>query len=165
MRWLYLLAGMAASAGALACERQKGNDWMVLDDPLAASVRPGDCASVEQTPPDFGWPDIGKDTRYTLNLTYPDGRTKSLPAPQNWANWTEVLAPGTYRWTVTASDARGTRTSRPRSFIVGKEAQPFLVPDMDALLARVKAKPHPRGLPDDRTLEKMARQRPAGVSA
>jgi hypothetical protein len=165
MKWLCFVAGMAACAGSLACEKQKANDWLVLDDPLAAAVRPADCATVEQTPPDFGWPDIGKDTKYTLNLTYPDGTTKSLPAPQNWANWTEVLPAGTYRWTVTATDARGTRASSPRSFIVGKEAQPFVVPDMDDLLARLKAKPHPRGLPDGKTLDRMARQRPEAVTA
>jgi hypothetical protein len=139
-------------------------DWMHVDDPLAAPVRPAHGATVEQTPPDFSWPDISKDARYTVTLTYPDGRTRSLAAPQNYLNWNEVLAPGSYRWSVTASDASGTRTSDARKFVVDAGARPFLAPDIKVLAAKVKAKPHPRGLPDPATLALMAQQRPAGVS-
>ena len=145
-----------------ACARA---DWMQVNDPLAADIRPRDGATVEQTPPDFSWPDISKEARYTLQLTYPDGSTKSAAAPQNWMNWTEVLAPGTYSWTVTATGPGGARASSPRRFTVDAGAKPFLVPDMDALLARLKAKPHPRGLPDADTLARMARQRAAGIAA
>lgn len=138
---------------------------MAVSDPLAAVVRPSDCLTVQQTPPDFSWPDIGKDAKYTVQLTYPDGRSKSAAAPQNWINWNEVLAPGAYTWSVTVTDASGTRKSHPRRFVVDGDSKPFLVPDMNALLAQMKAKPHPRGLPDDKTLQKMARQRSAGLAA
>lgn len=138
---------------------------MVVSDPLAAAVRPADCLTVQQTPPDFSWPDISKDAKYTVDLIYPGGQAKSAPAPQNWLNWSEVLPPGTYTWTVTVADANGTRKSHPRRFIVDANSKPFLVPDMNTLLAQVKAKPRPRGLPDAKTLEKMARQRSAGIAA
>jgi hypothetical protein len=153
MRSLVVLACMLPAAAAA--------DWMQVSDPLAAPVRPADGAAVHQTPPDFSWPDVGRDARYTVNLTYPGGRTRSLKAPQNYINWDEVLPAGTYSWSVSME---GGATSTPRKFSVGAEAQPFLVPDMDALAARVKAKPRPRGLPDAATLALMAKQRPQGVA-
>jgi len=127
--------------------------------PLAAAIRPADGMTVQQTPPDFSWPEASKTARYTLNLTYPDGKTRSLPAPQNYANWNAVLPPGKYRWTVTAEGASGHTVSDARTFVVDADSKPFLVPDMKSLAARLAAKPHPRGLPDDRTLAKMAEQR------
>src|SRR3954466_8943561 len=130
-------------------------DWMQSAPPLAAAVRPADGMTVQQTPPDFSWPEASKSASYTLNLTYPDGKTRSLPAPQNYANWNEILPPGKYRWTVSAD---GT-TSDARTFVVDAESKPFLVPDMKVLAARLKAKPHPRGLPDDKAVAKMVEQR------
>lgn len=153
---LCLLSFAARAGGA-------DGDWLVVDDPLAATIRPADGATVEQTPPDFSWPDVSKTAKYTLHLTYPNGKARSRAAPQNYANWDEVLAPGRYRWTVSATDAHGTRTSRPREFTVSPEAKPFLVPDMDTLAGRLKARPHPRGLPDAATLALMAKQRPEGI--
>src|SRR5687768_15360027 len=96
-------------------------DWLLVDDPLAAAVRPADGATVEQTPPDFSWPDVAKHARYKVELIYPGGRRRSLAAPQNYINWDEVLPPGRYKWTVTASEPRGERTSRPREFTVGPD--------------------------------------------
>src|SRR5258706_2827239 len=138
-------------------------DLLETSDPNAAAIRPADGATVQQTPPDFSWPDIGKQARYTLSLTYPDGRTRSLAAPQNYLNWNEVLPAGAYRWTVTATDGGGPRTSEPRKFTVDANAKPLVVPDMAKLSAELKAKPHPRGLPEAATLEKLARQREAAV--
>jgi hypothetical protein len=140
-------------------------DYLEVDDPLAAAIRPADGATVEQTPPDFSWPDVSKVARYSVTLRYPDGRSRTLAAPQNYLNWDEVLRPGRYRWTVTAIEGSWKRIGDERSFVVGPEAKPFLVPDMKALLARMKAKPHPRSLPDKPTLERMAKQRPHGISA
>ncbi len=134
-------------------------DWLVVDDPLAAAVRPAHGATVEQTPPDFSWPDASPKARYSVELTYPGGRKRSLAAPQNFINWDEALPPGRYQWTV--SD--GARTSQARAFTVSAQAKPFVAPDMKALLARLKARPHPRGLPDEATLALMAKQRPEGI--
>ena len=138
-------------------------DWLESSDPSAAAIRPADGATVQQTPPDFSWPDISKQARYTLNLTYPDGKTRSLAAPQNYLNWNEVLGPGNYSWTVSATDASSTRTSERRKFSVDESSRPFLVPDMDKLAAQLKAKAHPRGLPEPAVLEKMVKQREAAV--
>jgi hypothetical protein len=150
---------------ALACASLAARaDWTAVSDPLAAPVRPADGATVEQSPPDFSWPDVADDARYTLNLTYPDGRTRSLPAPQNYANWNEVLPAGRYTWFVLLKKGNKEEKSDTRSFTVGAGAKPFVAPDMKELLARVKAKPHPRGLPDAATLKKMAEQRSQGVA-
>jgi hypothetical protein len=138
-------------------------DWLVVDHPLAATIRPADGATVEQTPPDFSWPDVSKTARYTVELVYPDGRKRALRAPQNYLNWDEVLPPGRYKWRVTAAEARGERASQAREFIVGKHAQPFLAPDMKTLAAKLRKMPHPRGLPDEATLALMAKQRPEGI--
>jgi hypothetical protein len=157
-RTLLVIACTAACAAALSAQAA---DWMQVSDPLAAPVRPRDGAAVQQTPPDFSWPDVGRDAQYAVTLTYPDGRSRTLKAPQNYINWDEVLPPGSYSWTVSVN---GTQASRPRRFSVGAEAKPFLAPDLDALAKRVKARPHPRGLPDAATLALMASQRPQGVA-
>ena len=142
------------------CAQDAPADWMATGDALAAQVRPRDCAEVEQTPPDFSWPDVARDARYELTLTYPDGRKKTLAAPQNYLNWNEVLPPGKYSWQV----KYGTRESRARKFVVSESSQPFLVRDMKQLAAALATKPHPRGLPDEATLKKMARERDAGLA-
>jgi hypothetical protein len=159
LRWL-LLALCPAVAFAHDCAQDAPGDWMAVRDPLAAQVRPRDCAAVEQTPPDFSWPDISRDARYEVTLTYPDGRQKTLAAPQNYLNWPEVLPAGRYSWKVRT----GARESRARSFLVTEASRPFVVRDMQQLAAALATKPHPRGLPDDATLKKMARERDAGLA-
>ena len=155
---------MLAALCLLPLLARADGDWLVVDHPLAASIRPADGATVEQTPPDFSWPEVSKSARYTVRLVYPGGKARSLRAPQNYLNWDEVLPPGRYRWTVTAADPQGERTSQPRQFTVGADARPFLAPDMKALAARLKAKPHPRGLPDEATLALIVKQRPEGIA-
>jgi hypothetical protein len=160
LRTPFLLALFPLSALANDCAQDAPDDWMAVKDPLAAQVRPRDCAAVEQTPPDFSWPDISRDARYEVTLTYPDGRKKTVAAPQNYLNWPEVLPAGRYSWKVKA----GERESRARKFMVSESSQPFVVRDMKVLAAALASKPHPRGLPDEATLKKMARERDAGLA-
>ena len=141
-------------------------DWM-LSIPLqqsSAQIRPPDAASVQQTPPDFGWPDVGAGTQYRFSLTYPDGSSRTLDTPHNWINWDEVLPAGRYTWSVEATDGSGTRVSRSRSFIVAASAEPFLVPDAAALLQRAAAKAHPRALPQPDELRLMLEARQSGLT-
>jgi hypothetical protein len=160
LRTAFLLALLPLSALANDCAQDAPDDWMAVKDPLAAQVRPRDCAPVEQTPPDFSWPDISRDARYEVTLTYPDGRKKTVAAPQNYLNWPEVLPAGSYSWKVRT----GERESRARKFLVTASSQPFVVRDMKVLAAALATKPHPRGLPDEATLKKMARERDAGLA-
>ena len=160
LRTTLLLALFPLAALANDCVQDAPDDWMAVKDPLAAQVRPRDCVTVEQTPPDFSWPDISRNARYEVTLTYPDGRKKTLAAPQNYLNWPEVLPAGSYSWKVKA----GERESRARNFVVSENSQPFVVRDMKQLAAALASKPHPRGLPDEATLKKMARERDGGLA-
>ena len=163
---LALLLSLPASAQMRESQDSRASsDWMLTGDALAARVRPADQSTVEQSPPDFGWPDVSADAKYQLTLTYPDGRTQTRAAPQNWFNWPAVLPPGRYSWQVRISDSSGARLSNKRSFTVATDAKPFVVPDSRTLLATVKARTHPRGLPDDATLRAMAGQRQAPLRA
>jgi hypothetical protein len=160
-----LLFAACNGVGAASCVPVTGSDWMVSSDPLAARIRPADCATVEQSPPDFGWPDLSNDASYQVTVTYPGGATKTLSAPQNWLNWNEVLPAGTYSWRVQVTSSGGTKTSQPRHFIVPANASPFLVPATATLLNRVTSKARPRGLPDASTLSTMAGQRQSAIAA
>lgn len=153
--------GTSLTASAQTCTPNTANDWMITSDQLAQDIRPRDCATVEQTPPDFRWPDVSTSATYAVTLTYPDGHTRTLSATQNWRNWDEVLPPGTYSWVVSYS---GGGTSVPRKFIIGANAKPFLVPNMTTLFNTVSAKSHPRSLPDAATLATMKGQRLSGIN-
>jgi heparinase II/III-like protein/uncharacterized protein DUF4962/Big-like domain-containing protein len=158
---LLLTAGGHFAASAQICVPDTTPDW-IASIPLASSsvqVRPADCATVEQTPPDFSWPDLSPDARYQVTLTYPDGHSKALTAPQNWINWDEVLPAGSYTWQVQATNASGIQLSRSRRFTVAAGAVSFLVPDWTVLFNRAMAKPRPRALPDAPMLQAMISQR------
>jgi hypothetical protein len=155
---LVLASSLPFSAQAQTCVPDPTPDWMASTG-SSAPVRPSDCASVEQTPPDISWPDLSSDAQYQVTLTYPDGSTKSRTAPQNWINWDEVLLPGNYTWRVQASNASAVQDSKSRRFTVKADAVPFLVPFWRVLFNRAVAKPHPRALPDSATLQTMISQR------
>jgi chitodextrinase len=162
---LVLAAVLPFAARAQSCVPSATVDWMVSSDPFAAPIRPAECASVEQNPPDFSWPDASADAAYQVTLVYPDGRLKTLTAAQNWINWDELLAPGIYLWQVELTDSSGTKISRAREFTVSANATPFLVPDAAALRTRVAAASHPRGLPDSTSLTLMLGERQSAVAA
>ncbi|MDP1524965.1 MAG: carbohydrate-binding protein [Rhodocyclaceae bacterium] len=152
---------MAAHAQT-SCVPTTAVDWMVTGNPLAPDIRPHDCQSVLQSPPDFRWPDVITSGGYQVTLTYPDGRTRTLPTTQNWLNWDEVLPAGSYSWTASYA---GSAQSNRRRFSVDANSKPFLVPKMSAVLSTVTAKPHPRSLPDAATFATMKAQRATAVNA
>ncbi|HEX6733697.1 MAG TPA: heparinase II/III family protein [Azonexus sp.] len=156
------LLSSPAGAQTSACVPNPQTDWMVSSDPLAQDIRPRDCAVVEQNPPDFSWPDISSTATYSLSLVYPDGRTRTLTANQNWRNWDEILPAGTYSWRVSYA---GGGSSVTRKFVVGANAKPFLVPAASAVLGTVTAKAHPRSLPGSTALASIKSQRQTAISA
>jgi len=171
VRWATLGAVALAASLPLAargepCVPDPTSDW-ISQVPLGTSpvqVRPADCAAVEQTPPDFSWPDHDADARYTVTLTYPDGTSRSRAAPQNWINWDEALPAGDYAWRVRLESGALVQDSRARRFTVRADALPFVVPDADTLFMRAVAKPHPRAMPDAVTAQAMIEQRQAGLA-
>src|SRR6266571_5776422 len=117
------LLGAPFAAHAQPCAPVSG-DLLVVADPGAAGIRPRECSTVKQNPPDFSWPYIGSGP-YTVNLTFPDSHAEQGTATYNWLNWNGTLPAGRYTWTVT----RAGQTSRPRRFSVRANAVPFVVPD------------------------------------
>ncbi len=144
------LAPDAWAQGA-ACGGAAPSDWMASSRRSSAPVRPTDCATVEQTPPDFSWPDHGPGARYEFRLTSPDGATRRRTTERNWIAWDEALAPGEYRWEVRLLPQSGQSVAgRVRRFVVSAGATPFVVPDWTVLLLRASSTPRPRALPRDR---------------
>ena len=160
---LVLAAGLPLSAKAQACTPDATPDWMTSVPASVSSVllRPADCATVEQTPPDISWPDLSADAGYQVTLTYPDGTASTRTASQNWISWDEALPAGSYTWQVRVTNSSGTQTSRARRFTVAANAVPFVVPDWTVLFDRAAVKPHPRALPDPATAQAMISQRQA----
>ena len=162
---LLFAASSPLAVNAQGCVPDATPDWMVLipSSSSSASIRPADCSTVQQTPPDFSWPDLSPDAQYQVTLFYPDGRTRSNTVTHNWINWDEVLPAGAYTWQVLVANASGTQQSRLRRFTVDAGAMPFLVPDWATLYNRAAAKPHPRALPDPASAQAMISQRQAGL--
>ncbi len=163
------LALLLATAGALTARAQScvpltTPDWIASIPASISPVRvwPADCATVEQSPPDFSWPDLSPDAQYQVTLTYPDGHARILAALWNWINWDEALAAGNYAWQIQATNSNGTANSNPRRFTVGAWAIAFVVPNWATLFGRATAKGHPRALPDAATGQVMIAQRQAG---
>jgi hypothetical protein len=165
---LALVLTMAGSltARAQSCVPVTVPDWVASIPVSSSSVRlwPADCATVEQSPPDFSWPDLSADAQYRVSLTYPDGRVRTLAAPQNWINWDEALPAGSYAWQIQATNSSGTASSNARRFAVGAGAVAFVVPDWATLFSRATSKGHPRALPDAATGQVMIAQRQAGFA-
>jgi len=90
-------------AQPVTCAADAARDWMVetmAAGTSSAPIRPADCATVEQTPPDFSWPDHGPGARYEFSLTLPNGTTRRRVTARNWIAWDEALPPGVYQWRV-----------------------------------------------------------------
>lgn len=163
---LAFAASLPLAAWGQPCVPDPTPDW-ISQVPMSASPvqpRPADCAVVEQTPPDFSWPDHDPRARYTVTLAYPDGTSRSLPAPQNWINWDEALPPGDYAWRVRLESGATVLDSKARRFTVSADAVPFVVAPADVLFGRAVAKPHPRALPDPATAQAMLAKRQAGLA-
>jgi hypothetical protein len=161
---LLLAAGLPFTAQAQTCMPDTAPDWMASTS-SSAPIRPADCATVRQTPPDFSWPDLSSDAEYIITLTYPGGQARSNTVAHNWINWDEVLPAGSYTWQVQATNAGGTQLSRPRRFTVDTAAVAFLVPDWLTLFNRAATKARPRALPDATTFAAMLQQRQVGLSS
>jgi hypothetical protein len=163
---LALAASLPFAALGQSCVPDPTQDW-ISAVPLTTSpveVRPADCAAVAQTPPDFSWPDHDPQARYSVTLAYPDGSSRSLPAPQNWINWDETLPPGEYLWRVRLESGAMVLDSKARRFTVRADALPFVVPAADTLFQRAVARPRPRALPDPAVAQAMLAERQAGFA-
>ena len=119
------------------------HDFLVRSDPLLAPVRPADCSTITQTPPDFTWPPLDGKFTYTLSITGPDGKTETRSATQkNWLVLDHALAPGKYTWQLKTS--YDNELSEPRTFTIAPGAIAFVLPSPDDIVRRAKSTRHPR---------------------
>ena len=163
-RLLTLLAGFAVCAAAHAsapCGPK--SDFLVRSDATLAPLRPADCATTQQTPPEFSWPPQSGRNTYEVLVTFPDGKTESRKTDSNWLLWDRAMPPGKYTWRVKVSGGSN-YTSEPRTFTIAPDAQPFVVPAPDALVKHASATPRPRTWSRDATrpLAALKSERAAG---
>lgn len=111
---MLVAAALAAPKAHAACGTQR--DFLVRADPLLASVRPADCATLLGGPPQFTWPRQKDGETYTVALRFPDGHTETRTTRRNWLAWDRAVPAGEYTWRVSMSgtsqarsDARGFR--------------------------------------------------------
>ena len=142
-----LLLGLPLVAWA-ACDAAAPVDWMSSSGLPVLPVRPAQCASVSQSPPDFNWPHRRLGDRYRLVVRSMAGVEQAVSTTANWHMWDKPFAPGTYFWWVIATDSAGKDwRSASRGFTVPPDTPLFVVPDIAVLKAKTQARPHPRGLP------------------
>jgi hypothetical protein len=118
------------------------SDFLVRSDPSLAPVRPADCSTVTQTPPEITWPPQSGENTYVVTITGPDGRSESRKTTRNWVLWDRALPPGNYTWRV-AVEGKSVR-SEPRRFTIAADAVAFVVPSPQALFDRARGTPRPR---------------------
>jgi hypothetical protein len=137
---------LIATSAAAAAEPQSAcapkSDILVRSDSTLAPVRPADCSTVTQSPPELTWPPQNGRNTYTVTLTLPGGKTESRTTSHNWLLWDRELPPGRYSWRVKASASN--ETSQPRTFTIANDAVAFVVPPPETLLQRAKQAPRPR---------------------
>ena len=140
------------------------SDILVRSDPTLAPVRPADCSTVTQTPPEFTWPPQDGPNTYVVTLVHPDGEREYKATNENWLVWDRALPPGRYRWQV---EVKGGEKGEPRQFRIAADAVTFLVPGDDAALARAKKLPHPRTWASDETspIEALKAERARGFAS
>lgn len=113
-----LLAAAALAmprAHATACGAQ--DDFLARSQPLMATVRPADCATLLGGVPEFAWPLQREGALYTLALTFPDGHTETRSTTRNWLAWDRQVPAGNYTWQVRLS-GKEPRSSETRTFHV-----------------------------------------------
>jgi hypothetical protein len=136
----FLLAAVSVDAHA-ACDTQ--DDFLSRSDPSLAPVRPSDCATLTQSPPEFTWPPREGHSNYTVSLKFPDGHVESRSSTRNFVIWPRALPPGSYSWTVKGT-GRAPAESAPRTFTIARGATEFVIPSGEAALERARRTPRPR---------------------
>lgn len=134
-------SAVALAAPAEPCGPK--DDFFQRSDATLAPVRPMDCSTVRQTPPDFTWPPQDGRRVYELSLAFPDGHRETRRTQTNWVLWNRALPPGDYAWQVKVVGSEDL-VSEPRRFTIAADAVSFVVPPGDALVRRAQETPRPR---------------------
>ncbi len=145
---LTLLLAVAAAQAHAACGRQ--SDFLVRSDTSLAPVRPADCSTVTQSPPEFSWPPQTGENTYTVTVTLPGGKSETRKTTANWILWDRPLPPGAYTWRVNSSGS-SEQKGEPRTFVIAPDAVAFTMPAPEAMYARAIGTPRPRTWSGDPT--------------
>ena len=129
-----------AEAAQGGCGAQR--DFLVRSDALLAPVRPADCSTITQSPPEFTWPPLEGKYTYTLTLAKPDGSSQSRETARNWLVWDQVLPAGKYSWTLKSTLDK--EVTQARTFTIAPDPVAFVLPGADALVRHAKETPRPR---------------------
>ena len=121
-------------------------DWLSSAPDKSMPVMPAHCESVDQTPPQFAWPDQG-ETRYQLELRDAQNRITRHVADRNWLLLEAPLPEGTYHWRVKPLNVAGKGFGEWRQFGIAAGAVPFAVAASRQLLATAKTRQRPRAFP------------------
>lgn len=119
------------------------SDILVRSDPTLAAVRPVDCSTITETPPEFTWPPQNGKNTYEVTLTFPDGRRESRKSKRNYLLWDKTIPAGKYAWRVKVSGSSND-VSQPRTFTIAADPVPFVVPPLNELVQRARSTPRPR---------------------
>lgn len=161
---LLVIALLVSGANAIACPPQRNADWLSSTSALTMPVSPPDCASVDQSPPQFSWPDQG-DVHYRVEIRDAHSKVVSHATDRNWLLLDAPLLTGTYQWRVLMPDRLDRAASEWRQFTVADNPTLFAVPLARELATKVGAKPRPRAFPigsdKERYLEALASERKA----
>lgn len=143
-----LAVGLLGSHASLAgdCFPMQKADWLSTAPALTMPAMPAHCESVDQSPPQFSWPDQG-ETRYQLELRDAQNRITQHVADRNWLLLDTPLPQGTYRWRVKPLNKPSKGFGEWRQFSIAPDAVPFAVGDSRELLVTAKAKSRPRAFP------------------
>ena len=136
-----------------ACIAGKPTDWIASATALSMPIKPRDCETVTQTPPDLSWPENGTGP-YRVEIVGPGGQRHQSDTARNWLLMPATLPPGDYRWRVIPVQP-GARPSEWRRFDIASDAVPFVVPAEHDLLLKVEGGERPRAYPRSQELQDM----------
>jgi hypothetical protein len=145
---LAVIVGLLVPVAALAaCQVHLITDWIDQAEASAMPLRPADCATVQQNPPDFSWAHRSGNHQYTLHVDGPMGQ-RSAVAAGNWHSWNETWPAGDYSWWLEAKEPSGNIVrSATRRFTVPAETIAFPQENSTQLWQRAVARARPRSLP------------------
>ena len=146
--FIALCAPAAAAKTQAPCPAK--SDFLVRSDATLAPLRPMDCSTVTQTPPEFSWPPQNGKNTYSVMLTLPDGKVETRTTSKNWLLWDKPLPAGSYSWRVKVAGATN-ETSAPRTFNIAANPVSFVVPEGAKLLQHARETPRPRTWTRDST--------------
>jgi hypothetical protein len=134
------------------CTPSKLTDFMEAESWDVRRIEPHECALVRISTPVLSWVqprDFDSNHKFAVRLTRENSVfdvTYSTVAPRLLVP--DVLAAGTYLWTVTYKRTDGTdAVSQARRFVIAAKSDLLAIPTGATLVKTILAKSHPRALP------------------